>query len=85
MYLSRATLAGTMGLFCLRFSSCKIGPQNKCSTSDKNVDVAMFYTGSALLPAIGNNSVTLQGGDSYDSTGLAQRVTTHMDNEAFRY
>ena len=49
MYRSRATLAGAMDLFRLRSSSCEIGPQNNCNTSDENLDSAISHTGSAFL------------------------------------
>ena len=78
-------LQAKMGLFCLRFSSCEIGPQNNCSTSDKSPYAAMSYTGSAFLLTMGNNPLTLQCDDSYDSTVVAPRFTTHMDNEVFCY
>ena len=48
LYLSRATLAGAMGLFCLRVSSCEIGPQNNCITTHENLDAAMSNTGSGF-------------------------------------
>ena len=57
---------------------------NNCSKSDEKPRCGhVLYR--QRLSSKGNNSVTLQGGDAYDSTVFSPRFTRRVDNEALCY